>query len=72
MTDVEKNRFTKIESNDFMSDPLGLDSNTNTESSNLNNENLKFTSSYKIIILGEQSVGKTSILSRFIDNKFEK
>jgi small GTP-binding protein len=72
MTNLEHERFTQIESDDFMSDPLGLDSNTNTESSNLNNENLKFTSSYKIIILGEQSVGKTSILSRFIDNKFEK
>ena len=72
MTNLEHERFTQIESDDFMSDPLGLDSNTKTESSNLNNENLKFTSSYKIIILGEQSVGKTSILSRFIDNKFEK
>ena len=72
MTDIEHECFTQIESDDFMSDPLGLDSNTKTESSNLNNENLKFTSSYKIIILGEQSVGKTSILSRFIDNKFEK
>ena len=72
MTDVEHDRFTQIESNDFMSDPLRLDSEKNQNHKNQNNENLKFPSSYKIINLGEQNIGKTSILSHFIDNKFEK
>ena len=72
MTEVEHDLFTQIESHDFMSDPLRLNSETKADSSNQNNDNLNFTSSYKIIILGEQNIGKTSILSHFIDNKFEK
>ena len=71
MTDIGHDRFTKIESEDFMNDPLGIGSDTIPESSNKNIENQKYTSTYKIIIIGDQNVGKTSILSRFIDNKYE-
>ena len=53
MTEVEHDLFTQIESHDFMSTPLRLNSETKAESSNKKYENLKFTSSYKIIILGE-------------------
>ena len=34
MTEVEHDLFTQIESNDFMSDPLRLNSETKAESSN--------------------------------------
>ena len=34
MTEVEHDRFTQIESHDFMSDPLRLNSETKAESSN--------------------------------------
>ena len=71
MTDIGHDRFTQIETEDFMSDPLGIGPDTMPESSNENNDKQKFTSSYKIIIVGEKNVGKTSILSRFIDNKYE-
>ena len=34
MTDIEHDSFTQMESNDFMSTPLRLDSETKAESSN--------------------------------------
>ena len=69
----ELNRFTQIEQDDFMSDPLGIGlENPVTRTSDTSSENEKSISTFKIIIIGDQSVGKTSILSRFTDNTFSK
>ena len=64
-------RFTELNSN-FDDNPLGFselkDSRQPSIATNINpNINKK---AFKIILVGESSVGKTSIMKRFIDNKF--
>ena len=66
------NRFTQMYQDDFMVDPLGLGKENVGLRTSDTSEHEKSTSTYKIIIIGDQSVGKTSILSRFTDNTFSK
>ena len=70
------NRFTEIgEHNNILENPLGFEEPI---IENMNNINLEIDKndksitqySFKLIVLGDISVGKTSFINRFIENKF--
>ena len=66
------NRFTTIDSGKF-SEPVPQNpqgSNQQGEQKNILTEPLE-THNFKILLVGEFGSGKTSIINRFIDNKFE-
>ena len=70
------NRYTKIGNilQDYIDEENGEQNNDNvkinSELNKKNNSNKKITK-YKIILLGESGVGKTSIINKYIFNKFE-
>ena len=70
------NRYTKIGNilQDYIdeeNDESNKDNNRgNSEINNKKNSNKKITK-YKVILLGEPGVGKTSIINKYIFNKFE-
>ncbi len=85
-TQNNNSRFTQVSNDNIMENPLNykeenknnsISNNTNSTNNNKlrknskNNEKPKIKEySFKIIIVGDISVGKTSIISRFIENKF--
>ena len=85
-TQNNNSRFTQVSNDNIMENPLNYkEENKNNSISNntnsTNNKKIKKNSksnekpkikeySFKIIIVGDISVGKTSIINRFIENKF--
>ena len=76
--DLNNNRFTNI--GDILHDYIDEDNEehkkektnmTNTKVDNKNNSKKKKINKFKVILLGESSVGKTSIINRYVFNKFE-
>ena len=71
------NRYTKIGNilQDYIDEENGEQNNDNvkinSELNKKNNSNKKITK-YKIILLGESGVGKTSIINKYIFNKLIK
>ena len=85
-TQNNNSRFTQVSNDNIMENPLNykeenknnsISNNTNSTNNNKLRKNSKSNEkpkikeySFKIIIVGDISVGKTSIISRFIENKF--
>ena len=85
-TQNNNSRFTQVSNDNIMENPLNykeenknnsISNNTNSTNNNKLRKNSKSNEkpkikeySFKIIIVGDISVGKTSIINRFIENKF--
>ena len=85
-TQNNNSRFTQVSNDNIMENPLNykeenknnsISNNTNSTNNNKLRKNSKSNEkpkikeySFKIIIVGDISVGKTSIINRFVDNKF--
>ncbi len=85
-TQNNNSRFTQVSNDNIMENPLNykeenknnsISNNTNSTNNNKLRKNSKSNEkpkikeySFKIIIVGDISVGKTSIIKRFIENKF--
>jgi small GTP-binding protein len=85
-TQNNNSRFTQVSNDNIMENPLNykeenknnsISNNTNLTNNNKLRKNSKSNEkpkikeySFKIIIVGDISVGKTSIINRFIENKF--
>jgi len=75
--DLNNNRFTQV--GDILQDYIDEDEDPkneninqiNTKDVNKNIEKEKKIKKYKIILLGESETGKTSLINRYVFNKFE-
>ena len=71
VTNYANNRFTQLNNNEDLDDPLNFEDNLKIGSEKAKDQNLK-TLEFKIIVIGEYNVGKTSIINRFVNNSFDK
>ncbi len=86
-TQNNNNRFTQLDDNNIIENPLNYNDqqNENVKKDNLGNTNKKENNkkqniqkpkiiqyTFKIIVVGDISVGKTSIINRFIQNIFNE
>jgi predicted GTPase len=71
VTNYGNNRFTQLNDNFENDDPLNFNDNLNINSQINKNIQLK-QYEFKIIILGEYNVGKTSIIKKYVENEFNQ
>jgi Ras-related protein Rab-11A len=71
VTNYGNNRFTQLNDNFENDDPLNFNDNLNINSQINKNIQLK-KYEFKIIILGEYNVGKTSIIKKYVENEFNQ
>ena len=71
VTNYGNNRFTQLNDNFENEDPLNFNDNLNIDSNKKGDTSLK-EYEFKIIILGEFNVGKTSLIKRYVENKFNE
>ena len=67
-----KKNVSMINSNNPSSRPTLYNANVSNQNISNDENNLKFTYQFKIILLGSIAVGKTAILSRYITNEFNE
>ena len=71
ITNYVNNRFTQLNNNEDFDDPLHFNDNLKeVDSKGKKDKTLKILE-YKVILLGDYNVGKTSIIKRFVNNTFE-